>query len=200
MRSRFLVLPLSAAVIAGLVAYRYAREDAPVSEVDLVERRLAPPSRMSALDGKELRLQGMLGRHVILLAFFDGHVPVTEEPLLALLRERHSDLHARNVEALAVSGAPLGRYKADLRAAAERGLPGSPPFRLLTDMRSGPGGIVIEGETHAEWGVPELLKSRPLPIVFLIDRGGRVPYGDDRPKPLDEPESAIRRLALGEDA
>lgn len=199
MRPRLLVLPISAAIITGLVVSRYMREDQPAGAVESVDRRLAPPSRLSGLDGRELRLQAMLGRHTILLVFFDGNVPVTEEPLLALLRERHAELRARNVEVLAVSDAPIGRYKADLRAAAERGLPDSVPFRLLTDMRDAPGRILVQGEAHEEWGIPELLRRRSLPIVFLIDRAGRVVYFRDRPKPLDDPVSAIDRLARGEE-
>ncbi len=173
-RPRILILPFSAAIIVGLVAYKLSQPP-PSKEVSNVEERGAVKPFM-ALDSQNrlLKFDGYLGRHEILLIFFDGEVGADCDPLLLRARQNFEQLRQRKIFIFGVSTA-LPQHN---RQAIVRG--GVFPFPLLSDPE-----LLI----HKTWGRYDEDQQRPLTGVFHIDRAGRVAWSGKSPRPeerLDE--------------
>ncbi|HLQ43613.1 MAG TPA: redoxin domain-containing protein [Planctomycetaceae bacterium] len=167
-RPRILILPISAAIIVSLVAFKLTRPPQ-VQQIGIFEERRPAPA-FTALDShnKLLKIDAFLGRHEILLVFFDGDAGADHDPVLQRIRLHFDRLKRRDVKVFAVSTA-LPQHN---RQAADRG--GAFPFPLLSDP---------EFLIHRRWGRYDDDQQRPLTGVFVIDRAGQVAWSGKSPRP-----------------
>jgi peroxiredoxin len=197
-RRRLLILPVAAAAIISLCAYKLTMDYKAPATV------LLPPAEKRPVAGELLfelydhhspqrlvRLAAYLGRHAILVVFFDGTPPgspparggtiggADRDPVLARLRAVHRQIEAAGAIVLAVSTALPQENRKVIEQTGEF------PFPLLSDP-----GL----EVHRAWGRVDAKTGRPLSGVFLIDRGGRVGWEGDHPQPLDDPLAVIDQL------
>ena len=132
------------------------------------ELRPAPSFVALDLDNKLFKLERYIGRHEILVIFFDGELGADRDPILQRVRSRFSEIKSRGMQVVAVSAA-LPQHN---RQAVERS--GKFPFPVLSDP---------EFLIHRMWGRYDEDEQRPLPAVFLIDRAGRVAWAGRSPRP-----------------
>ena len=171
-RPRILILPISAAIIVGLVAFKLTRVPQGQRIGIFEERRPAPVPTFPALDSqnKLLKIDAYFGRHEILLVFFDGDTGADHDPVLRRVRQHFDSLKRRDVKVVAISAA-LPQHN---RHAAARG--GAFSFPLLSDP---------EFLIHRQWGRYDENQQRPLTGVFVIDRAGQVAWSGKSPRPED---------------
>lgn len=182
---RILALIVLAAVIATVSVWRVATNK-PQNYEDQVAAasmlRAAPPFELLDSENHLVRLGSFLGRHQIIVLFFDGDRGADQDPELLRLRERYSELRAQNVKVVAISGAiPQQNRAAILRV-------GEFPFPLLSDIDP----LLPDGnlQAHRSWG--RLTDSgKPRTGVFLIDRKGQISFTADGPRPLANVDAAI---------
>ena len=167
-RPRVMVLPIAAAIIVGLVAFKLSQPPQARSQATLEERRLAP--KFTALDSHNelVKLERYLGRQEVLLVFFDGDVGADRDPILLRVRQQFDELKRRGVQVVAVSAA-IPQYN---RQAMDR--VGKFPFPLLSDP---------EFFIHRLWGRYDEDQLKTLTGVFLIDRAGQVAWSKETPHP-----------------
>ena len=167
-RPRILILPISAAIIVGLVAFKLTRPPQ-VQQYGIFEER-RPALGFTALDSqnKLLKIDAYFGRHEILLVFFDGDAGADHDPLLRRVRQHFDSLKRRDVKVVAVSAAlPQHNRQAAVRS-------GAFSFPLLSDP---------EFLIHRRWGRYDEDQQRPLTGAFAIDRAGRVAWSGKSPRP-----------------
>jgi peroxiredoxin len=139
-------------------------------------------------DNRLVRLGGFLGRHRVIVLFFDGEVGADNDTELLRLRERFEELKAHDVKVIAVSTALPQENRAAM--AAERA--GPFPFPLVSDFDStSPDGAL---RIHRRWGRIDAQTGKPLPGAFAIDRRGQVQFAGDSPKPMENIDRAVERL------
>ena len=173
-RPRILVLPFSAVIIVGLVAYKLSQLPPSKDENNPEERRAARPFLALDSQNRLLKFERYLGRQEVLLIFFDGEAGADRDPLLFRARQHFKQLQQRRIVVIAISTA-LPQHN---RQAAARG--GAFPFPLLSDPE-----LLI----HKDWGRYDEDQQRPLTGVFRIDRAGQVAWSGKSPRPeerLDE--------------
>ena len=167
-RPRILILPVAAAVIAGLVAFKLTRPPQSFRAGDAVMWQPAPPFKGLDSDNRLVKFERYLGRHEILLIFFDGEAGADHDPLLLRVREQFDSLKRRGTIVVGVSAA----LPQQNRAAFQRS--GAFPFPLLSDP---------EFKIHQMWGRFDETAERPMTGAFLIDRAGRVAWLGKFPRP-----------------
>jgi len=179
---RILLLPLAAIVLIGLVFFKqYAiRQDRKAGPVSQRQLRSAPLFEATDLNNRRVRLERYIGRHEIFLIFFDGEIPVDQEPFLQSLKQSFDRLESESIIVLAISTALPQEY----RRAIERS--DAIPFPLLSDPTF---------EIHRQWGLAKSTDNvvKPQQGVFLIDRAGQVDWGSYGPQPLENPESELKK-------
>ena len=141
-------------------------------------------------DNRLVRLGGYLGRHRVIVLFFDGEAGADKDTELLRLRDRFAELKAHDVKVIAVSTALPQENRAAMTA--ERA--GPFPFPLVSDFDpTSPDGAL---RIHRRWGRIDAVTGKPLPGAFAIDRKGQVLFAGDSPKPMENidrvVESAIR--------
>jgi peroxiredoxin len=149
---------------------------------------MRPAPGFEALDSDNhlVRLGAWLGRHQIVVVFFDGERGADQDANLLRLRERFSELNAPSVKIVGVTAvAPQVN-----RAAIERG--GSFPFPLVSDIDpQNPEGTM---RIHRHWGRLDSRSEKPVPGIFLIDRKGSVAYIGTTPKSYDNADQVIEQI------
>lgn len=183
---------LIAVLGAGLVIFVVAVGRQAVNQPQDYESQVAaavimrPAPNFEALDADNhlVRLGAWLGRHRIIVIFFDGERGADNDADLLRLRDRYAELKAHDVKVVAVTSA-IPQVN---RAAMERA-GGAFPFPLVSDVdpQSPEGTLRI----HRHWGRLDSVSNKPLPGVFLIDRKGQVAYVGPIPKPYDNAEQII---------
>lgn len=140
--------------------------------------RPAPAFEALDSDGHLVRLATWLGRHRIIVVFFDGEVGADRDADLLRLRDRFAEIQSRDVKVVGVTTS-IPQVN---RAAMERA-GGAFPFPLVSDVdfQSPEGTLRI----HRHWGRLDSLAETPLKGIFLIDRKGQVAYVGPIPKPYD---------------
>ena len=140
--------------------------------------RPAPGFEALDSDGHLVRLGAWLGRHRMILVFFDGEVGADRDADLLRLRDRFAELQAKNVKVVGITTS-IPQVN---RAAMERA-GGDFPFPLVSDVdfQSPEGTLRI----HRHWGRLDSTNEKPLKGVFFIDRKGQVAYVGPIPKPYD---------------
>lgn len=179
MDRRILVLPIAAVVILMLTLYRASRTyDTPSASDHRTVARPAPLFEASDSRNKRVRLARYIGRHRILLVFYDGERGADGDPLLMRIRENYDLLEAAGIVAVGVSTA----LPQQNRPVIEReGI----AFPLLTDVAPFP--------IHRLWGRLDA-SGQPRTGAFLIDRKGDVPWSGAAPQPLKEPGRTLDGL------
>lgn len=167
-RPRILVLPIAAVIIGGLVTFKLTRSPQSQQDVFQSEVRSAPSFVALDLDNKLFKLERYIGRHEILLVFFDGELGADHDPQLQRVRERFAELKQRGIQVVAISVAlPQHNRQAVARS-------GKFPFPLLSDP---------EFLIHRQWGCYDEDEQHPQTGVFVIDRAGRVAWSGRSPRP-----------------
>lgn len=180
-RPRDIALVCATLAIISAVVYKQTRTYMPQSALtELAQRRPAPLFELYDSDNKLVKLSGYVGRHIIVVAFFDGKIGATEDGLLLLLlRDNIAKLQAQGIEVFAVSTALPQENR---KAIAESGDFG---FALLSDP-----GLAV----HQMWGRVNEATQETIPGVFVIDRAGNVPWSGKAPKPEPDAARAIEKL------
>lgn len=181
MKLRILVLPLAAAIIAGMVWHKLQRDHqrSPTSQQSTTARIQAPPIEALDKDNSITRLKSFQGRHNLLVVFFDGEAGAASDKTLQHLKSHAAELEAADFHVIAVSSAlPQHNRNTDF----------PPLFHLLTD----PAPI---WKIHRAWGTGSFDKEaeQPRQAVFHIDRAGNV-AGTSEPIPLENPDQQIDKL------
>lgn len=188
-RPRFWILPAAALVLVGVTVWDFVR---PPMRRNMLptggQRRYLPRALQFELFDtgmRPVRLQRYIGRHRILVAFYDGELGADRDETLLVLRRHYESLQQQDVIVIAVSGA----LPQQARAAEKRG--GMFPFPLLSDGGPAPHG------THRGWGRWDAVAQRPRGGLFLVDRAGRVAWSNGFPQAAENPGQLIRRLVEG---
>jgi peroxiredoxin len=185
MRRRVLVLPISAVVIAALCAYKLSRSDEPADpNRPLVITRRAPLFELyNQRKPPQLTwLKSFLGRHWIVLVFFDEETGLAGDPNLVWLREHAAALRNENVKVFVISTALPQTHRKLLEELLDEEEP--VPFQLLTDL---------DGSAHQQYGLYDPIKQQYSTGVFLIDRAGNLPWNREHPLPLESPSADLAR-------
>lgn len=183
MRKRILVLPIGAAIIAALCAYKLTRTyETPAAPAELTSKRRAPGFVLfdHHKPPQSVRLEGYLGRHEILLVFFDSETGFDRDPVLRRLLAQRDELRSSGLVVLAVSTALPQENRKIIGQLVEADMwepDSSLPFRVLSD---------VDYRVHEDWGRRDAEQQRTRPAAFMIDRAGNLPWNDGAPQPLAE--------------
>ncbi|WP_166828124.1 redoxin domain-containing protein [Thalassoroseus pseudoceratinae] len=201
-RFRFLVLPISAAIIIALCVWKVSQPPAqnPASDQSTITLRQAPD--FAVYDARKpqrlVRLSSYLGRHRILLVFFDGQKPFDSDPVIRKLTKSADALESRGIKLFALSSALPQTNRGRMKTIN----PDQPRwvFPILSDPTFATQRAYRRIDEDSSKPKTQTMQSlRELPGVFLIDRAGRIPYRGDRPIPLADPMQTIDALASGSD-
>ncbi len=186
MRPRLLVLPIAAVIIAGLCAWKLSRIDEERTRIRHIPQAMRPAPPFELYDDRKpsqiVRLKSYLGRHRVLVAFFDGEAGADRSPVLLRLKRDFDRLDREDVKVFAISDAiPQHNRAASARA-------GGFPFPLLTDLTR---------RAHEDWGLADPKSGELRQGVFVIDRAGNVAWDKTHPRPVDDPNSFLSDLIDG---
>lgn len=186
MQDRRVLIPISAAVIiAAVCSWRIASnrpQDYAEQLSEAIMMRPAPVFEVLDSDNHLIRLASYLGRHQILVLFFDGEAGADQDAELLRLRERFPELQKAGVKVIAVSAALPQQNRASIDKV------GPFPFPLVCDIDPlSPAGVL---RIHRQWG--RLSESgTPLVGVFLVDRKGQIRSTPNGPLPLENVDRAV---------
>ncbi len=139
-------------------------------------------------DNRMVRLAAFLGRHRILVLFFDGELGADKDAELLRLRERFSELKAHDVKVIAVSTALPQQNRAAMLP--ERA--GEFPFPLVSDFNpTAPDGME---QIHRRWGRWNDSSETTRRGVFVIDRKGQIAFVSGAPMPFENVDRAVESL------
>ena len=187
-----LVLVLVLGALIGLVTVVRIATNKPQSYEEQVAAAVTmrPAAGFEALDSDShlVRLGSWLGRHRIIVVFFDGDRGADQDANLLRLRDRFAELQALDVKVVGVT-AVIPQIN---RAAMERA-GGKFPFPLVSDVdpQSPEGTLRI----HRHWGRLDPVTDKTLPGIFLIDRKGLVGHVGSIPKPHENADQIIDSLS-----
>ena len=191
MKDRRLIFVLALGVLIALVTIARIVTNQPQTYEEQVAAAvmMRPAPGFEALDseGHLVRLSAWLGRHRIILVFFDGERGADQDADLLKLRDRFAELKDTDVK---IVGVTLSIPQVN-RAAMDRA-GGTFPFPLVSDIDfQSPEGTM---RIHRHWGRLDAIGEQPLKGVFLIDRKGQVAYVGPIPKPYDNVDQVIEIL------
>ncbi|MGE0378870.1 MAG: hypothetical protein AB7Q45_26005, partial [Planctomycetaceae bacterium] len=191
MKRRTLALPIAAAVIMGLVAWRLSWEP-PLrngTRRQTTVRRLAPRFELYDQRSQLVKFERYLGRTRLLLLFI-ADTPAAEHPLVLQLLGQSELMDSANVQVIVVGMAtPYANRE------SERRLGRSLPFPVLTDVNLQ---TPEPAPTHRLWG---LAGDDPADVregLYLIDRDGAVNWPGAAPQPAADPAQTIEAVARSE--
>ena len=185
---RVWILPIAGIVIAALCIYRVTRPNRPVPVIENSPETALPPRGWELPDHqfRLVKFDRFLGRHPVVVYFFDGTTAVEDDELLVWLRDHAEELYDAGWRVIAISTA----RPAEVRASADR--TGRPwPFPVLTDVHIRD---PAPAPVHHLWSRVDRATGRPLPALFLVDRMGYVTYDKGRPKPAEEPLKHLEKI------
>lgn len=182
---------MAAALITAACLYKYTRTYDP-SQFRLPDQRCPaatfdfPKPLTGQLSSQPVKLQSLVGRHRVIIVFFDGDAGAEADSFLVRLRTEHEQLQRANIKVLGISTAVPSQNRPP--KPGQPGLPNQPkeafPFSLLIDFA--PGCIV-----HKLWGRYDYEKQKPRTGVFAIDEVGTVLCDGELPKPLAAPNDLL---------
>jgi peroxiredoxin (alkyl hydroperoxide reductase subunit C) len=180
-------------VIAGLVAFKLTRRYEPAVDEKPGTVRPAPLFQLYDQHSQIVRLARYVGRHKLLIVFYDGSRGPDASTLLGQLRERFPELHRARAIVLAISASrpSENRYGVNLerRPAVAAPAPESEshyPFPLLSD--------ILDFEVHRQYGAFDFDAQKPREAVFVVDRSGTIRYAHFGPADLGEIDDWVREL------
>ena len=185
MRRRVLILPLSAVVIAALCAYKLSRSEEPADpDRPIVLTRQAPFFELynQQKPPQLVWLKSYIGRHRIVLVFFDPQAGLENDPVLVWLRRHAETLRSQNVKVFAISGELPQTHRKMFKEWLAEDEP--PPFQILTDLT---------GSIHRVYGRYDDQTQTLLTGVFLIDRAGNLPWEPTHPLALTDPLADLQQ-------
>jgi peroxiredoxin len=191
MKNRGLIaVVISGIVIAAICVVRIAMNhpqsyDSQVAAATVM--RPAPGFEALDTDNHLVRLSAWLGRHRIIVVFFDGEQGADRDTDMLRLRDRFSELKSQDVKVVGVTSVvPQVNREAMERAG------GKFPFPLVSDVdpQSPEGTLRI----HRHWGRLDSVTEKPLSGTFLIDRKGQVAYVGPIPKPYENLDQVFEAL------
>ena len=188
-RRLIFVLALGVLIAAVTIARIVTNQPQTYEEQVAAAVMMRPAPGFEALDseGHLVRLSAWLGRHRIILVFFDGERGADQDADLLKLRDRFAELKETDVK---IVGVTLSIPQVN-RAAMDR-TGGTFPFPLVSDIDfQSPEGTM---RIHRHWGRLDAIGEQPLKGVFLIDRKGQVAYVGPIPKPYDNVDQVIEIL------
>ena len=197
MTDRRVLIPIVAGVaIAVLCAWRVMTNQpqdyaAQVSlEAAKVVTRSAADLDFEGLDSdnRMVRLAAFLGRHRVIVLFFDGERGADKDAELLRLRERFVKLKAHDVKVIAVSTALPQQNRAAMLP--ERA--GEFPFPLVSDFN--PVSPEEAQKIHRRWGRWDDSTGKVKPGVFVIDRKLQIEFMGGAPKPVASVDRAVESL------
>lgn len=156
---RWIVLPVAACLIAGLMAYKWSQPRqviTPEQRLAVTLQRRAPLFSLYDANNRIVRLERYLSREKILVLFFDGEKGCDKDPLLAEIRQHYAAVSAQGV-IVAVSAATPWKNREAQKSAGEF------PFPILSDAD-----YSVQTEYECLAGDPP----RTRPSAFVIDRLG----------------------------
>ena len=182
-RPRILVLPLAALVIIGLVYFKSSQPQIELSDAArdaLQRRRPATIFQLHDQRSQPFRLERYLGRHKLLIVFFDPSQGAAKNEQLQILKRGYEQLSAQGRKVIAISSATPYANRESFK------LGGDFPFHVLSDA---------DYSVETEWGC--MTTGDPpqvIPSAFVIDRAGVISWsqiGGQSPIPL---ETLLREL------
>lgn len=198
MRRIALVLPISAAIIAGLIAFKLTRQYEDAGDESAFDVRPVPRPYFKIEDqhSRIVRLESYIGRHKLLIVFFDGSRGPDHSELLARLVDKFSEIHALGAVVLAISAArpSQNRYGAQLEHLKIDASGGGAaeqdelryPFPLLSD--------ILDYAVHRQYEAFDERTGRPREAVFVVDRAGLIQHAHLGSNRLGTAEEWIREL------
>lgn len=196
MRRILLVIPVSAAVIIALVAFKMTRTYEPVAAGSTGDVRPAPLFQLPDEHSRTVRLASYVGRQKILIVFFDGSRGPGQSPLLQQLRNDFPLIDATGATVFAISAArpSQNRYGANLEHLKIDPARGGTPtpeeirysFRLLSD--------IVDYQWHRLYGAFDAATGQPREAVYVVDRAGLIQHEHLGPAGLGAPEDWVREL------
>ncbi|HTI52170.1 MAG TPA: redoxin domain-containing protein [Planctomycetaceae bacterium] len=188
MRKIVLVIPISAALIAGLVWYRLHRAPTTAAPVAIASARRAPQFQLYDEQSQIVRLERYLGRHKLLIVFFDGTKGPDGSDLLNQLREgdQFLPIHETGAVVLAIGALRPSELRPPPNERGERTIRDRPfPFPLLADF---------DGLVHRQYGAVDDTSGKTREAVFVIDRTGIIRHVHLGPDDLGTPGDWAREL------
>jgi peroxiredoxin len=200
MDRRAIVLPIAAAIIAGLVAWRMKQEtlrrQRPRPAQELKNLRAAPGFALTNQSGGQTKLGAYLGRTKIALYFTGGTTVLGNDQQLAALAEAQPALAAAGIQLLVVSPAPPQEVR---QLQKRRTRPFAFPVLADIDLQQG-----VPTPAHLAWGLVKTPGDPSQSGLFLIDRAGMTEFSLDgdgvpgKPVPAADFGATLRRLVSGE--
>lgn len=169
-------------IIAGVCGWRLATNQPQDYATQQREARADRPAPdFEALDSQNqmFRLQRYLGRHRVLVVFFDGQIGAAHDPRIQAIVSHWDLLKSHDIQAVGVSTALPQENRTAIAA-----VPGI-HFPLVTD---------IDLSIHDRWARIDPRTGSPLPGVFLIDRKGAVSCFGATPQPVDDLANLLLKL------
>lgn len=198
-RLRFWVLPISGLAIAAACFWKVSQPESSQPTSDAAGNVLRQAVPFSAHDSRKpprlVRLASYLGRHRILLAFFDGTQPFDRDPTLQKLADQFDALNSQGIQVFALSAALPQVNRERLKTIDPE------KTRWLFPILSDPTLATqrLYGRIEQTSTPQEQATVQERSGLFLIDRAGRLPYRNGQPIPLAEPLKMIAALASGSD-
>jgi len=143
--------------------------------------RRAPLFELYDQQMQRVPLARYLGRHKLLVVFFDGSRPGSS--LLAELRRNAAAIERTGAVLLAVSTAPPAAHR-ELFPGGRR-----VSLAVLSDILDQ--GV---GAVHRQWGAFDEAASKPREAVFVVDRAGIIRYEHLAPGDLGTAATWIQEL------
>lgn len=182
-KPRILALPLAALMIIGLVYFKSSQPQIELSDAArdaLQRRRPATIFKLHDQRSQPFRLERYLGRHKLLIVFFDPSQGAAKNEQLQILKRGYEQLSAQGRKVIAISSATPYANRESFK------LGGDFPFHVLSDA---------DYSVETEWGC--MTTGDPpqvIPSAFVIDRAGVISWsqiGGKSPIPL---ETLLREL------
>lgn len=182
MKKRVFLLPAAALVIAALCVYRMTQSQQGRGELipPPAAKQPAPLFEAYNQDSELVKFERYLGRHRVLVVFYDGERGAHENPVLRQLAGHPEQVKSSHAVVVGVSTA----LPQENERAIER-MGSAFPGQLLTDL---------DLEIHRKWGRFDPETEKPIPGVFLVDRTGRVAFADGVPQPVAEVDPVLEEL------
>ena len=139
-------------------------------------------------DNRMVRLAAFLGRHRVIVLFFDGELGADKDAELLRLRERFVELKAHDVKVIAVSTALPQQNRAAMLPERAGGF----PFPLVSDFN--PVSPEEAQKIHRRWGRWDDSTGKAKPGVFVIDRKLQIEFLGGAPKPVASVDLAVESL------